>query len=343
VYSTPTSTAVATPASPPKIAENTQIVPLLSRPPIVAHYLRTQQIYILSPLWNETSNRKTFYHSAVCAMTPSIGYWKAKADYVIDRRYIADTQQMIGRLIRALKAFDDLRFHLGALQTTDSYDDVADCVDRILWSLCGAVDVAARSLHVALKVPGPSRNAKFHGEWYQKRFRPTYSHAVAIGNVDRTQAALATVFRLRNTIHSHALSAAGASTAPAPYVGKERGRVRLLIPRDVYEEIHPLDHARWGFEQAAPGSVLPATADLATVAATAVDTVFSFIDQLCWMTAFESIQDKNDVLKLDVFTVIRDDRRLPAMIRRLIGFRTTESEATGNPYSAHLAQNVSRR
>ncbi len=126
--------------------------------PIIAHYLRTQQTYVLSPLWNQVSNRKTFYHSAVYAMLPSIGYWEAKARWVIDARYIADTEQMIGRLIRALKALDDLRFHLGALQSADSYDDTADCVDRILWSLCGAVDIVARSLHVALKVVGPSRN-----------------------------------------------------------------------------------------------------------------------------------------------------------------------------------------
>jgi hypothetical protein len=207
--------------------------------PIIAHYLRTQQIYVLSPLWNQVSNRKTFYHSAVYAMLPSFGYWEAKLRSVIDSRYVADTRQMIGRLIRALKAFDDLRFHLGALQTIDSYDDAADCVDRILWSLCGAVDVAARSLHVALKVAGPSRNAKFHGDWYAKNFRPVYSNAVGVGNVDRTQAALATVYKLRNTIHSHALSAAGASSAPTLYVGKEYGRVRLLIPRDVYDRQRP--------------------------------------------------------------------------------------------------------
>jgi hypothetical protein len=300
--------------------------------PIIAHYLRTQQIYLLSPLWNQVSNRKTFYHSAVYAMLPSIGYWEAKARCAIDTRYVDDTQQMVGRLIRALKAFDDLRFHLGALQTTDSYDDAADCVDRILWSLCGAVDVAARSLHVALKIAGPSRNAKFQGEWYEKRFRPVYSAAVGIENVDCVQAALATVYKLRNTVHSHALSAAGASTAPTRYVGKERGRVRLLIPHDVYEEIAPADRGKWGFEHAAPGRLLPATADLATVAATAVDAVFSFIDQLHWMISFESVQDRHDVLKLNSFSVIRDDQELPTLIRKMIGFATA-SGSMGTPYS----------
>ena len=40
--------------------------------------------------------------------------------------------------------------------------------------------------------------------------------------------------------------------------------------------------------------------------------------------AVESIQDRHDVLKLDVFTVIRDDRVLPSMIRKMIGFTTMQ-------------------
>ena len=35
---------------------------------------------------------------------------------------------------------------------------------------------------------------------------------------------------------------------------------------------------------------------------------------------------------VDVFTVLKDGRRMAAMIRRMIGFTTTESEALGVPY-----------
>jgi hypothetical protein len=301
--------------------------------PIIAHYLRTQQIYLMNPVTSEfAANRQVWYHSAVYAMAPGINYWEAKADYVIQRQYKSDCSEMVGRLIRALKAWDDLRFHLGALQTMDSYDDVADCVDRVLWSLCGAVDVIARSLHSALQLPGSERNAKFHGDWYRVHFKPNYAHAAGISNVDTTQATLSTVFKLRNTIHSHSLRAVGALTEPAPYVGKEHGRVQLLIPHDVYNEIDVTQRARWGFEETAPGSVLPAAADLATVATAALNAVLSFLDQLCWMTSFEGIQGKADVLKLDVFTVVKDGRDMAAMIRRMIGFTTTESAALGIPY-----------
>lgn len=216
----------------------------------------------------------------------------------------------------------------------DTYDDVTDCVDWVLWSLCGAVDVIARSLHRALELPGNARNAKFHGDWYKKHFRPNYAQAAGIANVDATQAVLGTIFKLRNTIHSHSLRAVGALKEPAPYVGKDHGRVQLLIPYDVYNEIDVSQRARWGFEEVAPGTALSAAADLATVATSAVNAVFSFLDQVGWMTSFEGIQDKHDVLKLDVFTVLKDGREMAAMIRRTLGFSTTESEALGVPYSA---------
>ncbi len=169
-------------------------------------------------------------------------------------------------------------------------------------------------------------------DWYSRKFRPTYADAAGIFEVDRTQAALATVFSLRNTIHYHALSAAGALNEPAPYVGKDRGRVRLLIPSDVYNQIDADERFRWGFEEAATGFGRNATADLATVAAAAVDAALSFLDQLSWMIAFEGIHDKAEVLKLDVFTMLKDGRETAAMIRRMFGFHTAASEATVSPY-----------
>ncbi|MCU1701119.1 MAG: hypothetical protein JWR34_7182 [Mycobacterium sp.] len=61
--------------------------------------------------------------------------------------------------------------------------------------------------------------------------------------------------------------------------------------------------------------------DLATVAATALDVVFSFLDHLCGMLAFEAILDKDEVLKLTEYTVIKDGRDVAARIRQMIGSR----------------------
>ena len=307
--------------------------------PIIAHYLRTQQVYYVLPQANTRTDRKNFYHAAVYAMAPGIQFWEAKAPQSFDdRRYLVDCREVIGRLIRALKALDDLRFNLGALQTLDSYDDAADCVDRILWSLCGAVDVMARSMHHALVLNGEHRHAKFHLEnWYYNSFRPPFQDAVGIDNVDITQEALATIFKLRNTVHYRALSAAGAIEEPAPYVGKERGRVRLLIPNDVYDEIDPAEHSRWGIEQNEVKHLIGAppesAADLATVATSAVDAVFSFLDQLCWMITWEGVEHKTEVLeKPESFTIVRLSESLLPSIRQLIGFPTTQSERLGTQY-----------
>ena len=44
--------------------------------PIIAHYLRTQQIYLMHPIYNKlAANRQVWYHSAVYAMAPRISYW----------------------------------------------------------------------------------------------------------------------------------------------------------------------------------------------------------------------------------------------------------------------------
>ena len=44
--------------------------------PIIAHYLRTQQIYLMHPIYNKlAANRQVWYHSAVYTMAPRISYW----------------------------------------------------------------------------------------------------------------------------------------------------------------------------------------------------------------------------------------------------------------------------
>jgi hypothetical protein len=51
---------------------------------VIAHYLRSQQIYVVHPPSNETTSRKNFYHSAVYSMAPGLQYWEAKSRHVFD-------------------------------------------------------------------------------------------------------------------------------------------------------------------------------------------------------------------------------------------------------------------
>jgi hypothetical protein len=247
--------------------------------PIVAHYLRAQQVYIINPRPRFTGSRRRFYQEAVCAMAPRIWHWLGACQLSLDQSYMRDAREMIGRLNRALKGFDDLRFHMGSALNSDSFDDIADCLDRVLVSLCGAVDVIARSLHRALDLPGSARNTKLHRtSWYTANVRSIFANAEGIQQLDHAQRLLESVFRLRNTIHSAALQAAGASTEPASYVELGRGRMNLIVPDDTYQDLGQAERSAWGLsivEQPSTGSSV-AAADLAMVAETALNRVFRF-------------------------------------------------------------------
>jgi hypothetical protein len=128
--------------------------------PIIAHYLRTQQTYVINPLDNMVASRVTFYQEAVCAMAPRIWHWLGNVDQSLDSGYLRDAREMIGRFQRALKAFDDLRFHMGSFPTIELYDDIGDCLDRVLVNLCGAVDMMARSMHHAFQLAGSQLQRK---------------------------------------------------------------------------------------------------------------------------------------------------------------------------------------
>lgn len=273
--------------------------------PIIAHHLRTQQIYVLNPLRRLTSTRKMFYQEGVCALAPRIWHWLGACQRASDLRSLAQCRGMIGRLLRALKAFDHLRFHIGSYPGVETYDDVGDCVDRIMLSLCGAVDVMARSLHFALQLPGSERNAKLHStSWYNDNVRPVYANAPGITQLDAAQGSIALVFKLRNTIHSSALQATTATSEPARYVQLERGRTSLIVPSDIYDDLSADERTDWGLTVVgqSPGGDNVIAADLATVTATALNRVFRFLDRLCWVISFEVITDKADVLKENIIS-----------------------------------------
>ncbi|MGY1976484.1 hypothetical protein [Nocardia gipuzkoensis] len=229
---------------------------------------------------------------------------------------------MIGRLLRALKAWDDVLFHIGSCLSAEVTDDAADGVDRVLLSVCGAVDVLARSMHRALRLSGTERGAKLHSEqWYSSKFRPTYAAAAGIDELDRLQRYLPIVFELRNSIHSHALEAIGAFDAPAQFVELSRGRMNLAIPLSSAESLQQLDSTeqqRWGVRLVGPLVI----ADLAQLTAAALTAVFDFLDQLTAIVSFEQIWGKEKVLQENIISAkssLGDDR--VAVIGQLLGLR----------------------
>jgi hypothetical protein len=308
---------------------------------IIAHYLRTQQTYLLNPgPPRYIGSRRAFYQNAVCAMAPRIWHWLGGCQHSLDSRYLHDTREMIGRLNRALKAFDDLLFHMGSFPNSESFDDIGDCIDRVLVSLCGAVDVMARSLHHALRLSDTARNAKLHNKrWYTQNIGSIYANANGIQQLDDAQELLETVFWLRNTIHSTALQATGASSEPASYVEVGRGRMNLIVPHDTYQDLSQDERTAWGLsvvQHPETGNNV-AAADLAMVAETALNRVFRFLDRLCWVASFEQVPNCADLMGLDVkgaMGIISPAEMM--LIPRLLGLQSAaHDDQTDAPYSLH--------
>lgn len=307
--------------------DRANVVSRLAAVPIIAHYLRRQHQYIINPQGRVVMSRKNFYQEAVSVVAPGVRHWLGKVQRAALRdpnasaAYLDEANALIGRLLRALKARDDLIASIGAIQTADVADDGADALDRVLVSLCGAVDVIARSLHKALRLPGSERNAKFHAEdWYRKKFRAAYAGVEGIEDLDRVQGYLAGMFRLRNTIHSVALQAVGSVTAdPRTFVRVNVGRLDIVVPQDAVDVLDTsegggLEH--WGARRF--GSVV--LADLGALMDAAVRTTLEFIDRVCVIIAREPITDKEDVLCEEIIRVKPDDAPYkPRDVRLLIG------------------------
>lgn len=307
--------------------------------PIVAHYLRVQQVYLINPR-GLSGTRRAFYQEAVCALAPRIWHWLAGCQYSLNPRYLNDAREMIGRLNRSLKAFDDLLFHLGSFPNPEIYDDIADCVDRVLVSLCGAVDVIARSLHSALSLPGKERNSKLHLEsWYKENIQSVFTSANGIDQLNDAQAQLPSVFKLRNTIHSTALQATGASSEPASFVELDRGRISLVVPNEIYQDLSQDEQSAWGLEMVLNPTTgtRVAAADLAAVTETALNRVFRFLDRLCWVASFEQVSDRADFMDMNIvaaMSIIRPVEML--LIPKLLGLQSAaHDDETNAPYPLH--------
>ncbi|WP_148310126.1 hypothetical protein [Nocardia otitidiscaviarum] len=273
-------------------------------PPIVCHYLRTQHVYPL-PGSRATTSRQNFYEMALGATASGVFDWheKCRRDFcqapsrADGSIHLDSSTEMIIRLVRALKTWDELLFLVGGPPSNESSDDTADALDHILLMLCGAVDVLARSLHKALDLAGKPSSAKLHiREWYDNKFRPHFEAHNEIHRLDALQESVQVVFDLRNTIHNLALKAVGGFIVPNPFVGAEKGRRTLLIPPDSGEKLRNLDTAsqrRWGLLTS--GQLT--SADLAQLTAMSISSVCAFLGQICRILASTDVQDKDTVLE----------------------------------------------
>lgn len=99
--------------------------------PIIAHYMRRQQIYVVNPVGRGTMNRKGYYMETVAALAPGIWHWLVKCQRSAlfvpsSQRFVADCESLIDRLARALRARDELIASVGESGAGRVGGDVVD-------------------------------------------------------------------------------------------------------------------------------------------------------------------------------------------------------------------------
>ncbi|MBY6388580.1 hypothetical protein HG717_32375 [Rhodococcus erythropolis] len=276
--------------------------------PIVAHYMRTQQQYITNAVSRMVMSRKDYYAASVRALAEGTSWWQGKCqlapitDIMLGNRFLADAESLIDRMSRALRSRDNLFASISAIQTEDVRDDGADALDHALVCLCGAVDVVARSIHAARRLGGNERNAKLHHGTGYKALMSAYTSAAGREVLDEQQKHLDVVFRLRNTIHSRALSAiASLRTDRQGFPTLGIGRLDVVIPHEAAESMRdPATGglAFWGAREIGSQSLV--VADLPHLLDQCFHAVFSFLDNLCRIVSANAIMDEDPVLKIDV-------------------------------------------
>lgn len=276
--------------------------------PIVGHYMRTQQQYVANAVSRMVMSRKDYYSTTVTSLAAGTSWWRMKCqqasgtDIAAGNRYSADAESLIDRLSRALRSRDNLFASIGALQTEDVRDDGADALDHALVSLCGAVDVMARSIHAARWLKGSERNAKLHVDNGYKALLSAYDAVPGRDALDEKQKLLGVVFQLRNTIHSRTLAAITSLRVTGrglPTVGI--GRLDVVIPEEAAESMRDPavgGLAFWGAHDIGDRPLV--VADLPHLLDQCFRAVFEFLDSLCRVVAATAVMDGDPVLSLEV-------------------------------------------
>lgn len=302
--------------------------------PIIAHYLRTQQHYLVNAVGRSSMRRRDYFTTSVGALAEGIFWWHGKCQQVIWRiengaRYVADAETLVDRVARALRSRDALIASIGAIQTEDAIDDGADALDHCLVCLCGAVDVLARSMHAAQHLPGEERNAKLHLRAGYRDLVSAYRDAGGVDELGILQRRLNVVFSLRNSIHSRALAAIASLRHTSEGVpALNVGQIDIVIPDYVAREMRKEQSGGLNFWSARHLDDGIVVVDLMTLVDQCFRVTLDFLDQLCRMISATSVLDKDPVLAVSVTGIRREALDFPQGLRVYLGMPTDDDVAT---------------
>jgi hypothetical protein len=229
---------------------------------LVGLYLRAQGRYVIyrgvDGRGTHSMNKGLYYWVGTRELLPAAWRWFGAcvqhATGVSDQELIYLGGSLLRRVQTALQSRDELHIALDLEQNNDTAQEVLNCLDVILVSLMGAVDVAARVAHHVLGLQSGIYLAGWQKEkTWLKEVQAKDAALAAVVGPDMPGRHTITILRLlRNSVHGQALS----SLAVRNMGGSIETRVRLP-EADAPEILTAMDalggRSDWGVKEIIPG------------------------------------------------------------------------------------------
>ncbi|WIG60499.1 MAG: hypothetical protein OJF49_003247 [Ktedonobacterales bacterium] len=185
--------------------------------PLIALYLRAQREFVLPtgvtagvPDFRFRFNRGLYYWVGARELLPEAWRWFSAcvqhASGTGNDKLALLSGSLLSRVAKALQERDDVHIALNLPTNNDTSDEALGCLDNVLVSLMGAVDVAARVAHQVLTLSRGERSAGWQLEDWLKRVAARAPALAAVVDPGAPGEHTLTILRLlRNSVHGAAL------------------------------------------------------------------------------------------------------------------------------------------
>lgn len=261
---------------------------------LVSLYLRAQGLYIIyrgiDGHGTHKMNKGLYYWIGTREMLPTAWRWFGAcvqhSSGVGDQSLINLGSSLLRRVQTSLQSRDELHIALNLKQNNDTAREVLDCLDVILVSLMGAVDVAARVAHQVLSLQSDIYHAAWQKERWLKEVKAKDAALAAVVGPDTPGKRTITILRLlRNSVHGEALSSLAVHNMGGPI------ETRVRLPQaDAPGILAAMDALRgrsdWGVKEIIPGRW---DADPGTLVEKLMPHVFDLLNNLMKLTPVEQL------------------------------------------------------
>ncbi|WP_152617730.1 hypothetical protein [Phaeacidiphilus oryzae] len=268
----------------------------------VGLYLRAQGLYITyrGPDGRGTysMNKGLYYWVGTRELLPAAWRWFGacvqNASNVGDQSFVQLGGSLLRRVQASLQSRDELHIALNLEQNNDTALEVLNCLDVILVSLMGAVDVSARVAHKVLGLQSRSYQAAWQNKNWLKEIRDKDAALASIVGPNSQGKHTVTVLRLlRNSVHGEALSTLAVRNMGGPI--ETRVRLPHADAADILTAMDALGgRSKWGVKKIVRGSW---DADPGVLVEELFPCVMNLLNNLMKLTPVENLSCVNIAAK----------------------------------------------